>query len=323
MCPSPAAHAKPRLPPVAAAVACLAAALAATPCGVPRPRASSATAAAASPPPFSALWPARVALSLYATIFMAAQPLALDTPARALLPPSATAWLTSGGGCRLHGALALGVGWPALTLTAAAVLAAPLSAAPARRAVSPIRGGKEVPTAAPLTAGPAIAVGALAALPALAAQTALAFAPHPPPASGWRDTWLAVCAGGAPAPGGVRCACAYSGGQLAALAATSVFAAIALARAAGAAAAASLNRRLNRRLRLMQSIGAITMLLYAAAAGGARVVVRSCGGSDWHAAAARAATTAVGAISVGLIVGLLVVAPTAAARARRQGGERV
>ena len=201
-------HLPPPPPSVAAAVACLAAALAATPCGVPRPRASSA-AAAASPPPFSALWPARVALSLYATMFMAAQPLALDTPARALLPPSAAAWLAGGGGCRLHSALALGVGWPALTLTAAAVLAAPLSAAPARRAVSPIRGGKEVPTAAPLTAGPAIAVGALAALPALAAQTALAFAPHPPPRGrlaghlaggvcGWRPPPLVALAARAP-----------------------------------------------------------------------------------------------------------------------------
>jgi ABC-type microcin C transport system permease subunit YejE len=79
----PPPHTPPPLPLVALTVATLAAAVAAAPC------------ASAAPPfqrAFSALWPARVALALYAALFLAAQPLALDTPARALLPPSAAAW---------------------------------------------------------------------------------------------------------------------------------------------------------------------------------------------------------------------------------------
>jgi hypothetical protein len=129
----------------------------------------------------------------------AAQPLALGAPARALLPAAAVAWLAAGGGCRLHATLALGVGWPMLTLGAASLLAAPLAGGPRRpraSAVSPTKTGAAAPPAAPASAAaPVIAVGALAAAPAVAAQAALAWAAPAAAPGSFLARALAVCAG--------------------------------------------------------------------------------------------------------------------------------
>ena len=147
---------------------------------------------------------------------------------------------------------------------------------------------------------------------------------------GWKDAALGICEpgtggsnaaddNGIPSFVATPCACRYSLAQLAALALTAAIpGTLLLARAAGAAASAALNRRLSRRLRLVQLAGPATALLYASLAAATRLLPAD----RWPAETARGATAAAAAAIGGVLVVCLVLAPVAAASAARRAEER-